>query len=145
MARRAPAACPRGSRRSARAVAGTLVATLFALLGLLVPAAATGAGHAPPPRAAAGDLGPGPHAAGPHAAGPRTAGPRTDCAAPARTWRDAPGERHSPTLDAAASSARTALPCPRYVTPRPAAAPAATASAHASLRRGRAPPSSTGI
>ncbi|MET9877090.1 hypothetical protein ABZZ36_21030 [Actinacidiphila glaucinigra] len=134
--RRAPAACPRGSRRSARAVAGTLAATLFALLGLLVPAAAaTGPGHAPPHRAAAGDLAPGPYADGPH----------TDCAAPARTWRDAPGERHSPPLDAAVSSARTVLPCPRYVTPRRDAARTATASAHASLRRGRAPPSSTGI
>ncbi|MFE2542893.1 hypothetical protein [Actinacidiphila glaucinigra] len=139
--RRAPAACPRGSRRSARAVAGTLAATLFALLGLLVPAAAaTGPGDAPPHRAAAGDLD-----SGPHAAGPPAARPYADCTAPARTWRDAPGERHSPPLDAAASSARTALPCPRYVTPRPAAARTATASAHASLRRGRAPPSSTGI
>lgn len=129
--RRAPAARPRGSRRSAGAVAGTLAGTLFALVGLLVPAAAaTGPGHSPPPQSVAGDLDPAPHAAG----------PRTDCAAPARTWRDAPGERHSPPLDAAAPAARTALPCPRYVTPRPPAARAATVSGHASLRRGRAPP-----
>ncbi|WUD71124.1 hypothetical protein OG937_05200 [Streptomyces sp. NBC_00510] len=134
--RRAPAARPRGPRRSVRAVAGTLVVTLFALLGLLVPAvAATGPGHAPPPPAATGDRDPGPYATGPIA----------DCAASARSWRDAPGERHSPLLDAATASARTALSCSGSVTPRPSADRDASATAQASPCRGRAPPSSTGI
>ncbi|MDX2701469.1 hypothetical protein PV350_01220 [Streptomyces sp. PA03-6a] len=138
--RRAPAARPRGPRRSATAVAGTLVVTLLALLGVLVPAvAATGPGQAPPPPAATGDRDPGPYATGPYATGPYA-----DRAASARSWRDAPGERHSPLLDAATASARTALTCPRSVTPRPSAAGAAPATAQASPCRGRAPPSSPG-
>lgn len=135
--RRAPAARPRGPRRSATATAGTLLAALLALFVLLVPAvAATGTGHAPPSSAATGDRDPGP---------PHAAGPGAPCAVPARTWRDAPGERHAPQPDAAAASDRTALTRPSYATARPALGGDARTTAHPAPSRGRAPPSSTGI
>ncbi|MDX3094756.1 hypothetical protein PV703_04975 [Streptomyces sp. ME01-24h] len=134
--RRAAGACPRGSRRSATAVAGTLAAALLALLTLLVPAAAgaAGPGHASVARAAAvRDLAA--HAAGPCAA----------CAAPAWAWRAAaPGERHPWPLDATTAPVRTALTGPPYTTTRPDAARDVLTTALAAPCRGRAPPISAG-
>ncbi|MFF7209550.1 hypothetical protein ACFZAU_03315 [Streptomyces sp. NPDC008238] len=136
--RRAPATRPRGPRRPA--TAGAVLAALLAVLWLLVPAAAAGPGDAPPPTAATGDRDPGPHATAAHAEGPYA-----PCAAPARAWRDAPGERHAPPPGAAVAPGRTGLTGPAYAATRPAPDRQARPTAHAAPCRGRAPPSSTGI
>ncbi|MDX3238525.1 hypothetical protein PV392_23115 [Streptomyces sp. ME03-5709C] len=134
---RAAAACPRGSRRSATAVAGALAAALLALLTVLVPAAAEAAvpGHASVA-----------HVAGVRDLAAHAAGPCAAVAAPARAWRAAaPGERHSWPLDATSAPARSVLTGPPYTTTRADAARDVLTTALAAPCRGRAPPVSAGI